>query len=451
MSTQPSYRLHKASGQAVVTLAGKTIYLGKFDSPASRKQYSRVLADFKKSNKLVANVPKSKIPSYRLHKSSGQALVTLNYRDYYLGVHGSPESKQEYDRLIAEYLSCQRSNTFGVVPSEISLNELLVAFQEHTRSYYGVGAESEWHRFKPLVKRMRELYGADPATKFGAVQYKTVRQYLLDQTLSRTYINSQMKRVRRIFRWGAAEELVPPSIQQLLSLIAPLKQGRSTARETEPIKPVTQAAIDATLPYLNPVAQAMVKFQALVGCRPGEVCLIMPSMVDRSADVWEIHIEKHKTQWRGKKRTLYVGPKAQEILQPFLQCDADSYCFSPAEGVRLANALRHAARTTPLSHGNRPGHRSEKKGGDTTPKIARLPGACYSNASYGKAIARACKKAGIESWAPNRIRHTVGTKVRKEFGLEAASVILGHSEMNVTQVYAEADRSKAISIVRQTG
>lgn len=451
MSTQPSYRLHKSSGQAVVTLAGKTIYLGVFGTPESQKRYSQVLADFKKSNKLVAKVSQSRIPSYRLHKASGQALVTLNYRDYYLGPHGSPESKQEYDRLISEFLSSQRAGTFGVAPSQLSLNELLVAFQAHTRSYYGAGAESEWHRFKPLVKRMRELYGADPAANFGATQYKTIRQFLLDQGLSRTYINSQMKRVRRIFRWGAAEELVPPAIQQLLSLIPPLKRGRSPARETDPIKPVTQDVIDATLPQLNPVVRAMVKFQALVGCRPGEVCLIRPSMVDRSSDVWEINIDKHKTQWRGKQRTLYVGPKAQEILSPFLERNADSYCFSPAEGVRLAAALRHVSRKTPPNHGNRPGHRSEKKTGDMNPKVARLPGDCYSNASYGKAIARACEKAGIPRWAPNRIRHTVGTKVRKEFGLEAASVILGHSEMNVTQVYAEADRSKAISIVRQTG
>jgi hypothetical protein len=32
----PSYRLHKPSGQAVVTLNGKGFYLGAHDTPASR-------------------------------------------------------------------------------------------------------------------------------------------------------------------------------------------------------------------------------------------------------------------------------------------------------------------------------------------------------------------------------------------------------------------------------
>jgi hypothetical protein len=43
-----------------------------------------------------------KYPDYRLHKRSGQAVVTLDGLTYYLGPHGSPESRAEYDRLIAE-------------------------------------------------------------------------------------------------------------------------------------------------------------------------------------------------------------------------------------------------------------------------------------------------------------------------------------------------------------
>jgi hypothetical protein len=44
-------------------------------------------------------------PSYRLHKPTGQAVVTLNGRDIYLGRFGSPESRAEYDRTIVEWIS----------------------------------------------------------------------------------------------------------------------------------------------------------------------------------------------------------------------------------------------------------------------------------------------------------------------------------------------------------
>lgn len=48
-----------------------------------------------------------KVPSYRLHKQSGQAVVTLSdglgrRRDVLLGRHGTPESRVEYARVIAE-------------------------------------------------------------------------------------------------------------------------------------------------------------------------------------------------------------------------------------------------------------------------------------------------------------------------------------------------------------
>ena len=46
-------------------------------------------------------MPKPKpVPSYRLHKATGQAVVVLRGRSYYLGKFGSPESKAEYRRVM---------------------------------------------------------------------------------------------------------------------------------------------------------------------------------------------------------------------------------------------------------------------------------------------------------------------------------------------------------------
>jgi hypothetical protein len=47
----------------------------------------------------------SHTPSYRHHKPSGQAVVTLSGRDMYLGRFDSPERRAEHDRLIAEWLA----------------------------------------------------------------------------------------------------------------------------------------------------------------------------------------------------------------------------------------------------------------------------------------------------------------------------------------------------------
>ena len=43
-----------------------------------------------------------RIPQYRLHRATGLGVVRLNGRDIYLGLHGTSESRQKYERVIAE-------------------------------------------------------------------------------------------------------------------------------------------------------------------------------------------------------------------------------------------------------------------------------------------------------------------------------------------------------------
>lgn len=54
-------------------------------------------------------------------------------------------------------------------------------------------------------------------------------------------------------------------------------------------------------------------------------------------------------------------------------------------------------------------------------------------------------------WSPNQLRHTRATELREQFGIEAAQVVLGHSDPKTTLVYAEAQFSKAAAIARETG
>ena len=55
----------------------------------------------------------------------------------------------------------------------------------------------------------------------------------------------------------------------------------------------------------------------------------------------------------------------------------------------------------------------------------------YDRDSFRRAIHHACDKAEIRRWSPSRLRHNAGTFVRKEFGLEAAQIILGHKRADV--------------------
>ena len=126
-----------------------------------------------------------RLPSYRKHVSKSadgkvtvRARVTLSGKDFLLGEYGSKESRQKYNRLLAEWLVSNQSKTFGVPEKELLMVELLASYLKSMKKYYGEGTESEFRRIKPAVAAMRSLYGSEPASSFGAMQFKAVREHI---------------------------------------------------------------------------------------------------------------------------------------------------------------------------------------------------------------------------------------------------------------------------------
>jgi integrase len=81
-------------------------------------------------------------------------------------------------------------------------------------------------------------------------------------------------------------------------------------------------------------------------------------------------------------------------------------------------------------------------------KAQRLPGARYTTGSYGHAIRRACRSALVPTWTPNRLRHNASTRLRKEFGVELARIILGHATAFTTEIYTERDQAAVEAIAK---
>ena len=410
------------------------------------------------------------VPKYRKHRGSGQAVVTLGGRDYYLGPHNTKVSKNQYDRLIAEWLASGRSPSFGATEAELSIAELLVVYLRYAKGYYGEGPKSEFNHYRRVARPLKSLYSGTAAAEFGPLQFKAVREQFIADGCSRRFINACMIRVARIFRWGAAEGIIPASIPQALSMVEGLRRGKTEAPETEPIRPVDDAIVEVTLEHLPNVPMDMVRLQRLTGMRPIEVCLLRPCDLDRSGDVWKYTPTRHKTQHHGRERVIFIGPKAQEVLLRYLARDSQANCFRPCDSEAKRRAAATANRKTPQSCGNTVGTNRQRK-----PK--RRAGLQYTTDSYRRAIHRACDKAFPHStlgcklrssftaeerselskwqsehrWSPNQLRHSAATKIRREFGLEAAQVILGHSSADITQVYAERDLAKGLEVARQIG
>jgi integrase len=111
---------------------------------------------------------------------------------------------------------------------------------------------------------------------------------------------------------------------------------------------VSEAAVEATLPHVSPQVGAMIRLQPLTGMRPGEVVLIRACDIDRSETAWTYRPERHKMQHLGHERPIFLGPKAQEVLRPFLKLDPTAHLFSPREAEEARYARRRSEARAPL-------------------------------------------------------------------------------------------------------
>lgn len=406
-----------------------------------------------------------RVPSYRLHKPTGQAVVTLSGKDHYLGKYDTQESRQRYAKLLTEWESSNRSTAFAEPLNVLTMAQVTLSYLDHAKAYYGEDS-SEYVNLRLAVKPISALYTNHPAKLFGPAEFKACRQWWLqDPDRTRQYVNKQAKRLLRVIKWAVSEGLMLADSHAGCKCVEPLKRGKCTAPEAPKVTTVDDAKVDRVLAereltQLSPIVADMVRFQRVTGARPGEVCNLKPSMVDRSQEIWRIELTEHKTAYRDNSRIIFAGPKAQAILAKYLLRDADAYCFSPAESMEWLRRKRNEKRATPPSCGNRRGKVLAKK-----PK--RQPGQFYTTQSYSHAIRQVCSKIfpepeGLEgrdlmlwrkaNWfAPNQLRHNRATEIRAELGLEAASAALGHSSQQITLTYAEKNEALARQSAKLSG
>jgi integrase len=224
----------------------------------------------------------------------------------------------------------------------------------------------------------------------------------------------------------------------------------------------------------------MVDVQLLTGMRPGEACILRGCDLDVTGNVWIYRPSSHKTQNHGHERTVFIGPQAQGVIRPWLKTNLQAYLFSPAESEAERNSQKRASRKTPRRPSQMKAQTRKRK-----QRRQRAPGDRYDVAAYRRAIARACARAfplpeslaqkpgesrktwlarltsteqeeikawrRQHAWHPHQLRHNAATRLRKEFGVELARIVLGHATAFTTEIYAEADRAQAMEVIGKIG
>ncbi|MDB5346823.1 MAG: site-specific tyrosine recombinase XerC [Schlesneria sp.] len=348
--------------------------------------------------------PVSSIPQVRLHKPSGQARVRHDGREYYLGPYGSQEASRRYSELLLKLSG-------GVAKPEVakftkSVNEIALLFLDFAATYYVKNGRQTDEVFciRSAIRALMNLFGEIPASDFGPLALKAVRQAMVENGLSRIYVNKSVGRIRRAFRWACENELVSPTVLHGLQSVSPLLAGRTTAKDYAPRRPVPQDQIDSVKQVVPNRTADLIELQLLTGARSGEILSLTPSMIDRSEAVWLARLKDHKTSHHGKERVLVFGPQAQLILRKYLSVHPSARMF----------------------------------------KIRR--------SWYGHSVRAACEGLGIKpAWTPHWLRHTAATRLREQYGLEAAQIMLGHSRADMTQLYAALNLAKAVEVALEAG
>ncbi len=75
----------------------------------------------------------------------------------------------------------------------------------------------------PGAPRQVEVYADTPSALIGPGDLRAVCQGMIDRGWCRSVINKQVCRIKRVFKWGGAHELVPPDVYHGLQLVEGLE------------------------------------------------------------------------------------------------------------------------------------------------------------------------------------------------------------------------------------
>lgn len=262
---------------------------------------------------------------------------------------------------------------------------------------------------RPVV----DLFGRLPAGQFNAPRFVEVRAAHLSRGMAPRAVNDYMGKVRTAFRWAARPERgwCPAAVAVELSLVRPLID-----EDDVPVGPAPPADVEAVLPFLPLVCRAMLELQVLTGMRPGELVRMKPGDLDRGEPCWLYRPEVYKTRRSARVRAqggrkIWLGPRAQALLVPWLEGKADE-----------------------------------------APVFPNRFGGFFGTPGYLMAIRRACKRAGVPRFVPRQVRHTALTAVEAAFGnLDYAQAVAGHSGPEMTRRYAKAQDNLAQEAMKRMG
>ncbi len=295
---------------------------------------------------------RNQAPALKRHKRGG-SYAYVGGRQKWFGSYDDPETHKRFGHFLAMWEANGGEAPPETVEHQGMTCETLVGLylnycETHYRRPDGTPT-GEAQQFAYTAKPLLQLFRHLPAESFSIHCLKRVRVAMVDSGLSRVTVNQRVWRIRRLFQWAAEDELVSPNVTASLSVLRSLQQGRTEAYEPKPVISVSESDYLAVLPFLRTPVRAMVQLQWWTGARPGEIREFRLAHLSRTEQgVWLHMPPQHKTRHRNKSRFIGIGPRAQEVLKPFImrvpRPEPDLPLFSPKDAMEERHIVAAARR-----------------------------------------------------------------------------------------------------------
>jgi integrase len=258
---------------------------------------------------------------------------------YFPGAWDSAESRSAYDAFLDAWLQKHDPNRSVATIGQLCLEYVRYADATYRKHGQPTGEVNNirsalklllrTHRHAtlreislPILVKWRDSLIGRPDSRFKK----------RGRTISRQYINRCTKIVLRMLRWARQKGIIEAYQLADVNQIDFLKANRSQAPEASKSKLATDEQVEAAVEHLPPHIAAMVELQRLTGMRPGEVIVLRPCDVTIRTDgvmAYRPHIHKLEHH-EGIDRVVMIGPRAQEILRPWLDRDQTRSAFNLA-------------------------------------------------------------------------------------------------------------------------
>lgn len=387
----------------------------------------------------------------------GYAFCKLDGRQHWFGRYDDPATHTAFAEFIKRWQANGQQAPIDAAGSgrTLTVADVVAEYLQHAATYYvkdGQPTGELQNIREALLHELVDLFGSTPAAELGPKRLALVRDAMIGagskkaaadgsvQRLSRRTVNGRVARIKRCWRWAAAQELIPGSAFHGLAALESLRAGRSAARETRPVEPVDWQHVEPVLEHVSAEVCAMILLCWHSGMRPNEVVQIRGVDIDRSrADgVWLYRPRRSKVEHFGIERIIPIGPKGQEALAGFLRVSPDEPLFQPRAAEKRRSLFRRAARVSPMTPSQlaRRGKLSRK----------RPPGTTYSTEALRKAIER-----GIDTENTARRKAVACRVLTSELGEAAREWIeaaVGRARMPARGSASKRSREMAERILR---